>query len=54
MDINDPEFRLFLALESIGEMKDALLLLEMNVKLGLKGLEERRPRRKRKDKPKGD
>ena len=54
MDVMDPEHRLFLALKSIREMQDALVLLETNVKLSLKGLEERRPRRKRKDKPKGD
>ena len=47
MNPNDPEIRLSLALENIGYMKSQLEDIEQEVKDGLKGLQERKPKRKR-------
>ncbi len=47
MDQNDPEVRLIFALQNIHNIKVALETLEKQVQDGLKGLQERKPRKKR-------
>ena len=47
MDQNDPEIRLFLALENIKRIKDCEDSLELESKDGLRAIQERKPNRKR-------
>ena len=47
MDRNDPELSLCLALENIERAKRDLDTLELQVKDGLRALQERKPKRKR-------
>ncbi len=51
--MDQAELALLFALKNIEDIKEELVLLETQIKDGLKGLQERKPKRKRSKKDEG-